>query len=84
MKRGDQYVAYGNRPHRQRLYIFITRVAKDGSWADIAVHNCMVMWTKRQPLFDGEFSPTAETVRRYWSAHDLDEQFAHWDDEVPA
>lgn len=34
-------------------YITITRVARDGSWADIRVAQPNAEWSKRQPLRDG-------------------------------
>lgn len=80
MKRGDRYIAYADEPHRRRLYIFVTRVAKDGRWADITVCNCFVKWAKRQKLVNGEFPATARTVRGSFDAHTLDDQAAHWDD----
>jgi hypothetical protein len=77
LSRGDRFVANGKRSARQRLYIEVTRVAKDRTWADIRVCNCYVMWTKRQPLDDRGMLPSAE--RCYWDERDIDQQERCWD-----
>lgn len=46
-KKGDLYV-YDPDPDKP-LFIQVTRVAKDGSWADCNVLNWACCWTKRQP-----------------------------------
>jgi hypothetical protein len=85
VKRGDRYIAYpfhpdGNdSPARQRLFVEVTRMARDGTWADIRVCNCFVMWTKRQQLTDGELP---SCVRQDWDASDIDDQLARWDEVV--
>lgn len=50
----DRRMAY---PHKGDLFewqdhaVIVTRVAKDGTWADIRVHHPFgATWTKRQPL----------------------------------
>ena len=78
MIKGDRYVAYPMRPPRQRLFVEVTRVAKDGTWADITVRTWAVMWSKRQKLFNAEFSPTAETRPDDWTQGDIDRQFADY------
>lgn len=77
VSRGDRFVAYGDHPPRQRLYVEVTRVAKDRTWADIRVCNCYVMWTKRQHLDTRGLPPAAEL--RHWDQRDLDEQERNWD-----
>jgi hypothetical protein len=74
MKRGDRFVAYGDHRPRSRLYIEATRVARDGTWADIRVCNCFVMWTKRVLL-----PLPSDTHPRQWTTADLDIQCAEWD-----
>lgn len=48
-RRGYVYKADGE------TYVTITRVARDGSWADVLVAqpNTPASWAKRQPLRDG-------------------------------
>lgn len=49
------------------VYIEVTRVARDGTWADIRCHTFADSWSKRQPL------PLPQGVRRRrWSRDDLD------------
>ena len=71
MKRGDLLVAYPNERPCRRVYIYVTRVARDGSWADIQCGTWAVMWTKRQPLIDGAFHANAQTVPCQWDETDL-------------
>lgn len=69
MKKGDLYVVYGERRPAERVFGEVTRVAKDGTWADFRWYTWAVMWTKRQPV------PLPESAReRAWSQTDLDEQ----------
>jgi hypothetical protein len=72
MKRGDRFVAYPDCPPRQRLFGEVTRVAKDGSWADIKVCTWAVTWTKRQVL------PLPESEMREWGPEDISEQGSDW------
>jgi hypothetical protein len=74
IKRGDRFVAYPDHRPCQRLYVTITRVAFDQSWADIRVQTWAVMWTKRQPLTDDHRPPA--TVRQDWTTADLAAQEA--------
>lgn len=37
--RGDLYIAYSNARFVERLFITVTRVARDRSWVDIRVSN---------------------------------------------
>ncbi len=53
MKKGDRFVAFGDRRPAHRVYIEVQRVAKDGSWADIFACTWAVGWPKRQQLRDG-------------------------------
>jgi hypothetical protein len=50
VQRGDLFVAYPDERLSARCLIRVTRVAKDGSWADITVSTWAVQWSKRQPL----------------------------------
>jgi hypothetical protein len=71
--RGDRFVWTPSAKHRPRdlLFLEVRRVAKDGTWADIAVCTWAVMWTKRQQL------PLPEGTSRYdWSTADLAAQEA--------
>lgn len=73
-KRGEKYVAYDTWRPSCRVFITVTRVAKDGSWADCQMQTWATGWTKRMPLFDGQFSDQADLTRRDWDWHDLNEQ----------
>lgn len=45
--------------------ILVLRVARDGSWADVEVHEMapsVASWHKRQPLRDGKFAFEVEEV----------------------
>jgi hypothetical protein len=72
MKRGDRFVAYGDHAPQARYYVEVTRVARDGTWADIRVCNCYVMWTKRQKL------PLPACEPYDWTQADLDAQDSGW------
>jgi hypothetical protein len=74
-KRGDRFIAYGDHKPSARLYLEVTRVAKDRTWADIRVCNCYVMWTKRQKL------PLPESVPYNWTMDDIDRQLHEWEGE---
>ena len=50
VRKGDEFVTNPDDRLAHRHQITVNRVAKDGSWADIAVRSWAVMWTKRQPL----------------------------------
>lgn len=76
IQRGDQFVAYADHRPAERLYGEVTRVAKDGSWADIKVCTWAVMWTKRQPLHEGEMP--IGTTWTTWGAIDLRDQERDW------
>lgn len=52
-ERGDEWIAYPDERPAHRVYIRVTRVAKDGSWADIVCMTWAASWRKRQPLQDG-------------------------------
>jgi hypothetical protein len=78
VKRGDRLVAYPDAPLRQRLFIEVTRVARDGSWADISVQTWAVMWKKRQPLDERGMPPTTEFYD--WTDRDLFDQMTAWDE----
>lgn len=77
--KGDRLVAYGASRPRSHLFIEVTRVAKDGKWADMKVCNCFVMWTKRQQLDARGLPPAA--LLQHWDQRDLNEQCARWDEE---
>ena len=74
MLRGDQFVAYPDRRPAERHYIEVTRMARDGSWADIIVRTWAVEWRKRQPLAGGAFA--FEHAAHVVTAADLAEQEA--------
>ena len=78
MRRGDQFVVYTDRPPRDRVYGVVTRVARDGTWADIRCCTWAVMWSKRMPLKDGEMP--LGTSWQTWSQADLDAQERDWAD----
>jgi hypothetical protein len=67
VKRGDRYIWRHASAPDVHVYIYITRVARDGSWADIRCCTWLRGWSKRQPL------PLPEGVSPYeWSGEDLD------------
>ena len=76
LHRGARLVAYPDAPARKRLYVEVIRMARDGTWADIRVCNCYVMWTKRQRLDGIGGLPGCEW--RSWDQHDIDEQDRLW------
>jgi len=71
-RRGDRFIAYPDEGPKGRLYVEVTRVARDGSWADIRVCNCYVMWTKRQQL------PLPMVQPYPWTMADIDRQHEEW------
>lgn len=68
LRKGDRFVGYPDERPARRLYIEVTRVAKDGTWADIRVQTWAVMWTKRQPLTDGRLPACRDGQ---WDVRDL-------------
>lgn len=48
--KGDLLIAYPEERLAHRVVIEVTRVARDGSWADIVCSTWAVQWRKRQPL----------------------------------
>ena len=71
IRRGDLYVAYsGNRP-AERLFVSVTRVARDGTWVDLFIRTWAVGWAKRVRYPFPEFP---RFVARAWDQRDLDEQ----------
>ena len=71
VKRGDRFVAYPNHRLAERLFIEVTRVARDGTWADISCQTWAVRWTKRQQLHNG-ILPSSELYE--WTALDFAKQ----------
>lgn len=71
LAKGMRFVAYPDLRPASRFYIEVTRVAKDGTWADIRVQTWAVMWTKRQPTNDSEL-PASRPYE--WTVHDLAKQ----------
>lgn len=66
-ERGDRYVwSHADRPG-EPVFIEITRVARDGSWADLVCYTWAASWRKRQPL-----PLPGGTDRRAWDQLDLD------------
>jgi hypothetical protein len=67
MERGDKFVWHGGPGQSSNpVYIEVTRVARDGSWADIWCGIGSKSWTKRQrlPLPPG-------TEPKEWTRQDL-------------
>lgn len=73
IKAGDLWVAYADHRPASRVFITVTRVAKDKIWADIRCLTWAVEWTKRQKLTDGGL-PSA--VKMNWGPDDLEQQEA--------
>lgn len=67
---GDRFVAYPDERPCRRVFVTVTRVAVDGSWADIVCQTWAVQWRKRQTL------PLPSCERKDWNGRDLDEQEA--------
>lgn len=76
LRKGDLFVAYADKRPANQVFIEVTRVAKDGTWADIIAQTWAVQWRKRQPLRDGTL-PYAE--KRYWSYPDIRLQQTDWE-----
>jgi hypothetical protein len=72
IQRGDRFVAFPNERPCRRLYIEVTRVARDRTWADIRVQTWAVMWTKRQKLSARGRPPMSEPYE--WTTADLNAQ----------
>ena len=68
---GDRFIAYPHMRPASRVFISVTRVAKDKSWADIKCQTWAVGWSKRQKIKDGGL-PAA--IVKWWDQIDLDEQ----------
>lgn len=68
-------VAYPDEPLLKRVFIEVTRCARDGSWVDVACHTWAVRWTKRIPTS----ALDATTQPLDWTAATLDEQLAHYE-----
>lgn len=71
IQKGDRFVAFPGRRPAERLFLQVTRVAKDRTWADITVQTWAVQWRKRQDLQDG-IPPMS--VPYNWTRYDLDLQ----------
>lgn len=74
MKKGDLFIAYPDVRGGRHL-VAVTRVARDGTWADIRVMTYTSVWSKRQPLVDGVFNfphephrPGALSLRAEWES----------------
>jgi hypothetical protein len=63
--KGDRFVFPGE---PWPVFVEITRVARDGSWADSVARTWAVKWTKRQPLSH----ITAIWKRQDWTLADVD------------
>jgi len=77
--RGDTFISYPQERLARRHLVIVTRVAKDHSWADIAVTTWAVAWSKRQPLVAGEFAFPYETFggdSGAWYAAQMDDHDA--------
>ncbi len=80
MKRGERYRAFPEERPAHHVFIKVTRVARDGKWADIVGFTWAVMWRKRQPLRRGRFPFPAE--RFDWDGSDLYAQEMDWQANV--
>ena len=69
-ERGTQLVAYADRRPAERIYLIVTRKAKNGEWVDVTCHTWATMWTKRMPIEAVEQT----SVVQAWSMDDLDAQ----------
>ena len=68
--KGTRLIAYPDFPLYQQIFIEVTRVARDGSWVDIACHTWAVRWTKRIPA-----ESLGKTANRFhWDAAIFAEQ----------
>lgn len=72
LRSGTQLVAYRDHRPAERLFITVTRAAKDGSWVDIACHTWAVRWTKR--MAPDKLRAVAELCA--WSEASFEEQMA--------
>jgi hypothetical protein len=69
-KRGDRFV-WTSRHSHWPVYIEVIRVARDGTWVDIACQTWAAAWSKRQRL------PLPQrTERRSWTRDDVDRDVA--------
>ena len=75
-RKGQLLVAYHDWRPSARVFVEVVRVAKDGSWADCRMFTWACSWSKRMPLFDGQFSDQADLTLRDWGPADLAEQEA--------
>lgn len=66
LRRGDHLV--WRVPGGSPVYILVTRVARDTSWADLRMHTWALSWAKRMPLP----MPSDNVYFRDWNATDLD------------
>lgn len=66
-RRGVRLVAYADRRPSERIYITVSRVARDGTWADVKCHTWAVQWGKRMSA-DALLSTCK---RQDWNDHDL-------------
>lgn len=77
LAKGQRWRAYPNdRPARQ-VYISVTRVARDGTWADLVCCTWAALWHKRQPLRLGHLPFPAEPFD--WAMSDLSAQEMDWE-----
>ena len=72
-QKGEKYVCNASYPPSARVFVTVTRVAKDNAWADCRMETGWGSWSKRMPLIDGEFSDLADMTLRDWNVSDLDE-----------
>lgn len=80
MKRGDTFIAYPDQRPAHRLFVSVTRVAQDNSWADIACSTWSMYWRKRQRLREGAFTFPHKAIDK-WTLEDLDLQEQDWEAE---
>lgn len=69
VKTGDKFIWRHDDAPDVPVYVEVTRVARDGSWADIHCHTWGGFWTKRQRM------PLPAGCRSHqWTSEDLDRQ----------
>jgi hypothetical protein len=71
--KGDLWVGNPDNRPVERVFIEVTRVAKDESWVDIRCYTWACSWAKRMRCW-----PPIQTIERAWSSEDLAEQLFDW------
>lgn len=71
-KKGDLWIANPENRPVERVYVEVTRVAKDGAWVDIRCFTWACSWAKRMTSW-----PPLWAIEASWGTIDLTEQ--EWD-----